>query len=190
MSSADLFLCVTCKEHKEKAMFSKDKSKKNGVSSTCRICSALRSSKWRKENREQFLQNIRDWYERNKEKVQIANRKWAKENKELMKAYNKKWAAKNKEYITDIVHRRRARIKGTGGSLSKGFIKSLYKLQRGKCACCGVDLNGKYHMDHIMPLALGGSHIDSNIQLLAPACNLKKNRKHPIDYMQSKGYLL
>lgn len=45
-------------------------------------------------------------------------------------------------------------------------------------------------MDHVVPLALGGPHHDSNMQLLRKLCNLRKSAKHPVDYMQSKGKLL
>jgi 5-methylcytosine-specific restriction endonuclease McrA len=45
-------------------------------------------------------------------------------------------------------------------------------------------------MDHIIPLALGGANTDDNIQLLRATCNLQKHTKHPIDFMQQRGYLL
>lgn len=41
-----------------------------------------------------------------------------------------------------------------------------------------------------MPLALGGANEDWNIQLLRQRCNNQKKAKHPVDFMQSKGYLL
>jgi len=64
-------------------------------------------------------------------------------------------------------------------------------LQRGKCACgCGKSLNNEFHMDHRMPIAKGGRHHDDNMQLLLPLCNMQKNAKDPIDFMQSRGFLL
>lgn len=45
-------------------------------------------------------------------------------------------------------------------------------------------------MDHIMPLALGGTNTDDNIQLLCPTCNRSKHAKHPVDFMQQRGFLL
>jgi len=41
-----------------------------------------------------------------------------------------------------------------------------------------------------MPLALGGKNEDWNIQLLRAECNSRKGAKHPIVYMQEKGFLL
>ena len=84
---------------------------------------------------------------------------------------------------------RRRRI-ADSGSLSKNVAEIKGKFQRGRCACCGVKLNGAHHIDHIIPIALGGTNTDDNIQLLCPSCNLRKSAKHPVDYMQSLGYLL
>ena len=38
--------------------------------------------------------------------------------------------------------------------------------------------------------ALGGLNADSNMQLLRAECNLQKSAKHPVDFMQSRGFLL
>jgi len=89
-----------------------------------------------------------------------------------------------------VQQNRRARKKYNGGRLSKGLSNKLYKLQRGKCACCGKSLGDDYHLDHRMPLALGGVNEDLNMQLLRSKCNREKHAKHPIDFMQSRGFLL
>lgn len=70
------------------------------------------------------------------------------------------------------------------------IAERLFKLQRGKCACCKQPLGDDYHMDHIMPLSLGGSNTDDNIQLLRAKCNQQKSAKHPVDFMQQRGFLI
>lgn len=77
-----------------------------------------------------------------------------------------------------------------GGVLSQGLAAKLFDLQGGKCACCGKSLAQGYHLDHIMPLALGGMNIDGNMQLLTPLCNMQKSKKHPEDFMRSRGFLI
>lgn len=79
--------------------------------------------------------------------------------------------------------------KKANGTYPKEYPLQLFKMQKGLCVVCKCKLN-KYHVDHIMPIALGGSNYPHNIQLLCAKCNHQKHAKHPIDFMQEKGYLL
>lgn len=85
---------------------------------------------------------------------------------------------------------KRAKIRENGGRLSPGLAKTLFSLQKGKCACCGLPLGNDFHLDHIIPSALGGANEDWNIQLLRRKCNMSKGAKHPLVFMQGKGFLL
>ena len=76
------------------------------------------------------------------------------------------------------------------GVLSKDIGSKLLKLQRNMCACCGVDISKKYELDHIVALINGGRHADDNLQATCPDCNRRKGAKDPIDFMQSRGFLL
>lgn len=111
-------------------------------------------------------------------------------NSEIIKARQATRRANKRECIRIDNQNRRARKREAGGRLSVGIQEKLFMLQKGKCACCGLPLGDDYHLDHIMPLALGGEHTDSNIQLLRQGCNLKKSAKHPVDFMQQRGFLL
>ncbi|MBC7680751.1 MAG: HNH endonuclease [Ferruginibacter sp.] len=76
------------------------------------------------------------------------------------------------------------------GALPSGTVSRIGMLQRWMCAICTAGIKGKFHADHITPLARGGKHEPLNIQLLCPTCNVRKSAKDPIDYMQSRGFLL
>jgi 5-methylcytosine-specific restriction endonuclease McrA len=122
--------------------------------------------------------------------VALSAKKYRLNHPERRKQIVRKWAASNLPALAVKAQNRRARKRTNGGTLSKNIAAKLFKHQRGKCACCGLPLGDDYHLDHIMPLALGGANVDSNIQLLRPSCNLQKSAKHPIDFMQSRGFLL
>lgn len=129
-------------------------------------------------------------YAANPKKCNEVNAAWRKANPELKKAIDAAWHKANPEAHRINGQNRRARKRKNGGTLSKGLAEKLFKLQKGKCPCCKQSLGDDYHLDHIVPLALGGSNTDDNIQLLRLVCNLQKNAKHPIDFMQQKGFLL
>jgi len=133
----------------------------------------------------------------NPEKIKALGAAWRADNPDYHQAWvtsnpekYKAWRAENKERLRIYCHTRRARKRDAGGKLSPGIAAKLFKLQRGKCACCGLPLGDDRHLDHIMPLSLGGTNTDDNIQLLRSTCNQQKHAKHPVDFMQSRGFLL
>ena len=94
-----------------------------------------------------------------------------------------------------VLHRRiqgirRARKKSVFVSREIPTVVSLLVEQGGKCANCGVKPQRQVHVDHIMPLALGGSHEERNLQALCQSCNQRKHAKHPLDFAREEGRLL
>lgn len=194
--------CTKCGESKPTIEFSKDASKRDGLSCRCKACDAAqhlayraanldkvraKSAAYCAANRERARARAAAWYAANQEK-QAAYRA---ANTEKRKAVTAAWRAANPEAYRIYDHNRRARKLASGGKLSSGLADKLFKLQRGKCACgCKQPLGDDYHLDHRMPLALGGSNTDDNMQLLTATCNLQKSTKHPVDFAQQRGLLL
>ena len=145
---------------------------------------------YRAENAEKVKSANVAWRAANPEKTRAAAAAYRAKNLEKAREWTAAWSANNRESKRIHEHNRRARKKENGGKLSKNLAARLYKLQRGKCACCKLPLGDDYHLDHIMPLALGGSNTDDNIQLLRASCNLSKHTKHPISFMRERGFLL
>jgi 5-methylcytosine-specific restriction endonuclease McrA len=158
----------------------------------CKTCAKNNSAAWKLANPEKALKAALTWRAANQEKDKAQKRLAAKTaysaNPQKFKDRAKAWKSANPEIIRVFYQHRRA--KKSGGVLSRLLAQRLYKLQRGKCACCSLPLGDNYHLDHIMPLALGGSNTDDNIQLLRQRCNGQKHASHPIDFMQSRGFLL
>ena len=201
-------LCRKCGELKPKKSFSKRTKSIDGLSSKCKKCSSEYNDSYRKENKEKCREATNAWVSENTERIRVyrrnymANRRKSNKkqrdyeieyrvrNKEEISKRVSVWASKNKDSKRISESKRRAKKLESTGSLSKGIISNLLVLQKGKCACCGAPLGNNYHLDHRIPLALGGANEDSNMQLLTASCNLKKGRKDPVAFMQERGFLL
>lgn len=161
-----------------------------------KFCSIKCRQVYRRSNRplsadqtEKARVRARAWYAENKVRAVSNVASWQGNNPDKAVAYKKKWADENKDYVKARVANRRAIIKSRPGKVTRERIRDLMALQSGKCICCRVKLSD-YHVDHIMPLALGGDNTSENLQLLCPPCNLDKRAKHPVDFMQQRGFLL
>ncbi|MGP1677876.1 MAG: HNH endonuclease signature motif containing protein [Burkholderiales bacterium] len=151
-----------------------------------------RDAKYRKENRDKDLARKRAAYmAANKETVRLRAAERNREKRAERRVVEARWKAANNDKVRIYRQNRDRREKVDAGVLSVGLVRKLLLLQSSKCACCRVDLGKtKYHLDHVMPIALGGEHADSNMQILCATCNLSKSAKHPVEFMQQRGYLL
>ncbi len=119
---------------------------------------------------EKFLQQAKKWAENNVEKANANKRKWALRNQEKTSNAGKKWSAKNSEKRAEMKLRRRARIAlNPVYEVSDEFLKRLYA---SPCVACGR--KDKITADHIIPVARGGEHSESNLQPLCGSCNSSK----------------
>lgn len=198
--------CRKCGVDKPVSDFNKRERNRDGLDTRCRECGRIASAAWRVANPERASAAVAAWHAahpesnraasaryraRNPEKRKAIKAKWEASNPEKMKAARANWRASNPEALRIHSQNRRARSRASAGRLSKGLADRLFTLQRGKCACgCKQPLGDDYHLDHRMPLALGGTNTDDNMQLLTATCNMQKNAKHPVDFMQQRGFLI
>ena len=113
---------------------------------------------------------------------------WRKSNPTLIAEAKKKWHETNP--LARRVHEqnRRARKKRNGGTHTQQDIQQICEAQRMRCAVCEAKLK-LFVVDHIVPLALGGSNDKFNLQVLCKKCNGSKHHKDPIAFMQERGKL-
>lgn len=167
--------------------------------------SNAKSAAWRESNLDKARSLCREWNKAHADKVNAGARArraanpdaslktraaWSAANNEKIKAQNTAWRRANIEIVRAYYHNRQARKAETGGTLSRGLSKKLFKLQRGMCPCCNQPLGNDYHLDHKIPIIAGGSNTDDNMQLLRKICNLQKGSKDPIAFMQQRGFLI
>lgn len=126
-----------------------------------------------------------------RECARIKTRKRRLANPNYAKVSIQKWALKNPEARRVYTSRRRKLEKSSTDHYRLADVRKLLILQKNKCASCLCVLAANsYHVDHVMPLFLGGDNSKRNIQILCPKCNLRKAAKHPIDWAAENGRLL
>ena len=190
--------CTHCKKIKPLADFKTDKRRLNGKASWCKICSISSCEAWRIANPEKATidnrrvrNNHHHPYGEHKKKIALA---WRLANPERLRAYDKAYRKKHPEKfrIKNRIKeaRRRARLAGVGGNHTSAQINQMLIAQKFKCANCHISIRKRYHEDHVLPIALGGSNDIGNIQLLCPPCNQSNRSKHPIAWAQENGRLI
>lgn len=109
--------CSKCKIEKCSEEFSKNRDKKDGLQTTCKLCEAKRyiknkeqqkekATKWYIENKERAKETRAKRYIKNKEQEKERAIKWYTENKERKKELSRKWSAENREKIKKQVMQR------------------------------------------------------------------------------------
>lgn len=179
--------CSKCAQEKPLSEFPPHKKTKDGLQSSCRPCCAAASRAYYAKNREKCREKNRKWVAKNSDYERERQAKYRIANPEIVKAAQAAWMKRN--LLRMRLHGAKRRAK-TRVSLSEGLVDRLFELQKGRCTCCGMPLEDKFHIDHIVPLARGGKHEDKNIQLLRAKCNMQKKDRDPIKFMQARGFLI
>jgi len=191
-------VCVGCYTFHDQKRFSDDPQKIRD-----------KNKKWRDANPGKIARQQRRWKISNPDKRSAIQRRYYLKNKDSKLRYGKEWRLKNKDRIkeTSLIWRannkdrkliewrnRDARKRGNGGNHTQQDILEILFMQDNKCAYyrhCGTEITKRnQNVDHIIPIAAGGSNDRSNIQILCRPCNLAKSAKDPIIHCQSLGWLL
>lgn len=170
--------------------------------------SNARVAKWVALNPEKARQSQKQrnktYLHKHREKVRLGLRTRYRQNHAFWRDYHKKWRANNPEsrkrsmerrrqkYNTDPVYRlkclahcrlRQARKLGNGVGETKTFMETTAAVNEHICFyCLNPVLLKNIHIDHFMPLCLGGIHDSSNLVVSCAHCNEWKQGRHPYDF--------
>lgn len=185
-------VCTLCGAAKPTTLeyFARDKRGKFGLQARCRVCHnrVVRDIGHRPEKRE------KERFRKRSEKYKKYRREYRKRKggkteseKQYYRDWARTWRKKNPERSRLIgrvnMLKRRALILQNGGEFTKEDILLQYRSQHGKCWWCTKRVGGKYHVDHVRPLARGGTNNPNNLVISCPDCNLAKNDKLPHEWI-------
>jgi len=125
------------------------------------IIAKKKSAKYFSE-REEILKKVRDYYQRNKEKVANYGQVYRIQNKEsvLVRNRNRKSKLRTLSKTSDITN--------------NYLIELLQKAD--ECPLCKMSYKDKSekHIDHIIPICVGGCHKKENVRVICRTCNLRR----------------
>jgi 5-methylcytosine-specific restriction endonuclease McrA len=130
-----------------------------------------------------------EYWKQNRDRLNEAQREYKQANPDRVREIRREWNRKNPEAVRTHDNKKRAMRLRAPGKFTKDDVKKLLALQKYTCVICRSKLT-KYHVDHKIPLARGGSNDPENLQILCPPCNQSKGAKDPIEFMQQRGFLL
>lgn len=173
--------CSGCGKTKPLGDFSKDKSRKYGVSGYCRECQKSRYFRT-PEYREKSRIASRIFNLLFPEKRKEITHRWNQKHPDKIREKTRGWEKANPEKLKGLKLARRAREKKAEGTFTEKDWKNLKAFYNYTCLCCGKrEPEIELTHDHVKPLAIGGTHTPDNSQCLCRSCNSKKHTKH-IDY--------
>jgi 5-methylcytosine-specific restriction endonuclease McrA len=144
-----------------------------------------------KLSRESRMGYFIEYQKRNPEKTKAAQAKYREAHKEriISRRSELRDNPESRKKKAEYERARRQNRRAGGGSICVDDISEIKNSQRNMCAECNAGITA-FHVDHIIPIKLGGSSEKGNLQILCPTCNLKKGAKDPLDWAKENGRLL
>lgn len=205
--------CTKCNRLLPLDCFVKDKSKSDGLYSSCKSCVSQcqkkereqfpeyvksRAKKFRDANidrinstrREQYSKNpekakqrSRDYRNKNIDIVRIKDRDKYQKKKEHYKKVHRQYYINNAQIVYAIGHRYRARKRNLPAIYSASDWKSICEYFDNKCAVCGNKRT--LHADHWIPLASleCPGTVVWNIVPLCKSCNCSKKSSNALTWI-------
>lgn len=179
-------ICTICKFWKSLEDFCKNKSISDGKDYRCKECANAKSKAAHAADPVAWNERNKAGYHKHKETRLPAVKAYRDANIDRVRAHNR--ARNKRRYLENPAerkvysHRRRARMKNLNKNFTAQEWRDLCTQYNHTCLCCGKqEPEIKLSVDHVVPIARGGSNEITNIQPLCLTCNLQKSTK-TIDY--------
>ena len=198
---SDTKTCIKCYETKPLSEFYKDNSTKDGHRNDCTVCrKAFMKAYLKTEKGKSALAKAQAKYKQS-DKGKAAEARYAKTDKSKARLAKYAKSDKGKARLARYAksdkgkaarkarnHRRRAKMKNNGGTLTAQQIQELQSTPDKECFWCETECNENYHLDHIVPISKGGRNSLCNIAISCQPCNNKKGSKDLTEWLEEIGW--
>lgn len=174
--------CGSCGHVLKFYKFNRNKGSKTNTTGNCKECQKEAAKKSYKKTKKK--RNYKKYYAENKEVKQEAARRYYAKNKEHMDLKHKEYISskKGKMVMTRAHAKRRATIASNKGiPYTREMVIDRDK-RNGEypiCSICGqaiLETGKDLHLDHVIPLLIGGADCFTNIACTHDKCNLAKKK--------------
>lgn len=137
-----------------------------------------RTRAWNAAHREVVRRRVAEYRATHRDEARVASKAWHEANLDRAKASARAWLAAHRDQVKETHDRRRARQRSA--YVAPVNRRAIYERDGGKCGICHKPVAFKdMHLDHIIPLARGGTHEPRNVQVAHKTCNLRKHASGP-----------
>lgn len=179
---------------------------------TCRDCVKADGRRYVKENKAKIAEYQKEYEIRNVDALKERRRRYRLENvgairerqkrarandparfkriqanyaaryPERLRETRRRWQVNNREAEAAKSRNYRARKARAEGQHTRDDVRRQYETQQGRCWWCSTTLNNIYDVDHLIPLARGGSNAAENIVCACVSCNRSRAAKLPHEW--------
>lgn len=139
-----------------------------------------RGRRYRMKHRERRAKAHRKWALANRDLVRERYRRWAERHRQKTRDKALAWRLANPDKARTLWRagkaRRRALQSGANGHATRVQVQERWDYYGGRCWMCGRWADS---IDHVIPLARGGSNWPSNLRSACIECNLQKGARRP-----------
>ena len=170
------------KSSEEKRLYLAEYYKKN-----CEVIKARAKARY-EVNREEILEQAKEYRKNNLDRKRVTNQEWRKNNLEKARLSARQYNARNLDKHREIERQRRAAKANNG--FEEYTEQQVLDLYGDNCHICNepIDLQAQkrpgregwkrgLHIDHLVPIAKGGSDSLANVRPAHGLCNIKKGSK-------------
>lgn len=174
-------VCNKCETKYPTTEFHKDRTKEDGLRTTCKSCKKASDREYVVRNKDKIALQRRDRYLKRYDIERAQQAEYARNNRELLNKHSRNYKKNNKGKINAATRKRQAaKLKAIPSWLTDKHLDDITMIYK---ACAKItERTGKaHHVDHIIPLQgvdVCGLHVPWNLAILPASMNLAKHNKH------------